>query len=109
MKTELIFEKFRRKQKNWWELLPLRKEFALILAKDRKFWEKEGQNFGWFYEKTPYEAAIEEVEHAKNKLEEYEWFYEESGIFEIPLCRSKVGSWCYWIAIKHLLKGGKKG
>ena len=102
-KTEKIFNIYRRKNKKWWELLPLRDEFSFLLAKDKEFWKKEGENFGWFSEKTPYETALEEVEHVKKKLREYKWLYEETFIFEIPLCRSKVGSWCYWVSIKFIL------
>ncbi len=98
-----VFKRYRRRNKKWWELLPLRDDFSLLLAKDEEFWKKKGGNFGWFSEKTPYETALEEIEHVKENLEEYRWLYEETCIFEIPLCKSKIGSWCYWVSIKFIL------
>jgi len=99
-----IFKIYRKRNKKWWELLPLRDDFSLLLAKDKAFWKEYGQDFGWFSSSTPYEIALEEIEHVKRKLDEYRWLYEGTSVFEIPLCKSKVGSWCYWVSIKFYLQ-----
>ena len=46
--TAEVFEAYRKKDKRWWEKLPLREDFSLLLAKDKEFWKENGENFGFF-------------------------------------------------------------
>jgi len=104
MSVEKAFKLYRRRNKKWWELLPLRDDFSLLLARNEEFWGKCGQDFGWFSKETPYETALRELEEVKEKINDYKQVYEQMGIFGTPLHKSKVGSWCYWVSVKKLLQ-----
>jgi hypothetical protein len=85
----------------WWELLPVREDIALALASDKKFWRKHGHRFGWHSLESPFDHAMREAKLAN--FEAARSFY-ESPIFEDDLQRTKVGSWCGWVSMKHVLQ-----
>ena len=95
-------ERLRHRHSEWWLLLAARPDIALALASEKKFWRDHGHQFGWHASESPFDRALAEAN--ETDFESARKFYEDTPIFEDELNRSKIGSWCWWVSLKHVLQ-----
>jgi hypothetical protein len=94
-------ERLRHRHSEWWLLLAARPDIALALASEKKFWRDHGHQFGWHASESPFDRALAEA--SETDFESERWFYEDTPIFEDGLDRAKIGAWCWWVSMKHVL------
>ena len=95
-------ERLRQRDAQWWLLLAARQDIALALASEKKFWREHGHQFGWHASESPFDRALAEA--SETDFESARWFFEDTPIFEDGLDRAKIGSWCWWVSIKHVFQ-----
>lgn len=102
--TKHSLKLLQKHDRKWWEVMPIREDLSLFLSKDKQFWKRLGDKFGWHCDKNPYEISEKEFDKYKNEYSKMQYYFEESGIFEAPISRTKLGEWCWWVSIKNICK-----